>query len=339
MADQEVSKVMWIAIVVALASSIYFIARPQINTLANTAFDKIGEVVKGTDTGDNGNGGNVTPPEDKGTLVNPDGALSAQTSAPGAADASVALLSSVNDSKGNIVNVTAIIKNDSGTESKNGELKAGEYTVEYSASGYDKPATQKLTVTDPTVDPGEHADLIAPENKTLTTPGFKQSVDGAVSDTLKDSKGVDVKVNVSIQGDGTVNPKALTKGNYTVTYSAEGYDSVTSTISVTDKMVTPSGFKNDVVQGGKFSTQTLSGKGAPNSKVEIKYGYPNGSAQGGITYLTTIVNVDSSGNFTYTLGQYEAPDNIRKMSARSIYEYSATDKQMSGWSAESTVYN
>lgn len=39
MADAEVSKIMWISIVVALAASIYFIAHTQINTLANQIFE------------------------------------------------------------------------------------------------------------------------------------------------------------------------------------------------------------------------------------------------------------------------------------------------------------
>lgn len=47
MADQEVSKVMWIAIVVALAASIYLIAKPQINTLTTSTFDKISSITDG----------------------------------------------------------------------------------------------------------------------------------------------------------------------------------------------------------------------------------------------------------------------------------------------------
>ena len=49
MADNEVSKLTWIAIVVALAASIYFVARPQINTLANSTFGKISSVIEGLD--------------------------------------------------------------------------------------------------------------------------------------------------------------------------------------------------------------------------------------------------------------------------------------------------
>lgn len=61
MADYEVSKIMWVAIVVALAASIFVIAKPQISTLAGTAFDNVENVVKGIDTGNgNNNGGDET---------------------------------------------------------------------------------------------------------------------------------------------------------------------------------------------------------------------------------------------------------------------------------------
>ena len=48
MADAEVSKIMWIAIVVALAAAIFIIAKPQITTLAGEVFAKVKEVVDGT---------------------------------------------------------------------------------------------------------------------------------------------------------------------------------------------------------------------------------------------------------------------------------------------------
>ena len=38
MADNETSKIVWIAIVVALAAAIYFIAKPQIDTLTKAVF-------------------------------------------------------------------------------------------------------------------------------------------------------------------------------------------------------------------------------------------------------------------------------------------------------------
>lgn len=57
MADYEVSKIMWVAIVVALATSIFVIAKPQISTLAGTAFNNVENVVKGIDTGNGNNNG------------------------------------------------------------------------------------------------------------------------------------------------------------------------------------------------------------------------------------------------------------------------------------------
>ena len=55
MADAEVSKIMWIAIVVALAAAIFIIAKPQITSLATDVFKKVGEVVSGTNV-------DTTPP-------------------------------------------------------------------------------------------------------------------------------------------------------------------------------------------------------------------------------------------------------------------------------------
>ena len=49
MADNETSKIVWIAIVVALAATIYFFARPQIHDLAKAVFDKVGALVNGID--------------------------------------------------------------------------------------------------------------------------------------------------------------------------------------------------------------------------------------------------------------------------------------------------
>ena len=332
MADQEVSKIMWIAIVVALAASVFVIAKPQINALADQAFKNIEEVVKGDDAKPNPDPDpdpDPDPePEDK-DLVNPTETLTAQTSAPGASDAVVNPRITLQDTDGNSVECTATIKDSNDKVVKNGELSAGEYTIVYEAEGY-KPATQKLVVTDPEAKP----DLVAPADKTLTTPGFKQSVDGGIPATIKDSKGNDVTVDVTITGGSTTNPKALTKGTYTVTYSATDYKSVTNTITVTDKMVTPSGLTKTISGGGKNPVQVISGKASPNSQVEIKYGVPNGST---IDYSTVTTTVDSSGNFEYQLGQFEVPGNITKISARSIYEYSSTDKQMSGWAAEVNV--
>ena len=48
MADNETSKIVWIAIVVALAAAIYFIAKPQIDALATDVFKKVAALVAGT---------------------------------------------------------------------------------------------------------------------------------------------------------------------------------------------------------------------------------------------------------------------------------------------------
>lgn len=53
MADYEVSKVMWMAIVVALATSIFIIAKPELKSLAEGTFDNIKHLVDGTNTATN----------------------------------------------------------------------------------------------------------------------------------------------------------------------------------------------------------------------------------------------------------------------------------------------
>lgn len=45
MADNETSKIVWIAIVVALAAAIYYIAQPTINKLAGDVFQKVTDLV------------------------------------------------------------------------------------------------------------------------------------------------------------------------------------------------------------------------------------------------------------------------------------------------------
>lgn len=63
MADYEVSKLMWMAIVIALAASIFVIAKPEIQTQAAGVFDKVGAVVQGINLdGD-------TPPADVKYIV------------------------------------------------------------------------------------------------------------------------------------------------------------------------------------------------------------------------------------------------------------------------------
>ena len=44
MADNEVSKITWLAIVVALAGSIYGVSKTRVPTLTNAVFDKIGKI-------------------------------------------------------------------------------------------------------------------------------------------------------------------------------------------------------------------------------------------------------------------------------------------------------
>lgn len=61
MADYEVSKLMWMGIVVALATSMFVIAKPQISSLTNGAFDKVSQVVNPSNS-DNG-GSTVTKPD------------------------------------------------------------------------------------------------------------------------------------------------------------------------------------------------------------------------------------------------------------------------------------
>ena len=45
MADKKKKKIVWIAIVVALAATIYFFAQPAINKLASDMFQKVTDLV------------------------------------------------------------------------------------------------------------------------------------------------------------------------------------------------------------------------------------------------------------------------------------------------------
>ena len=233
MADQEVSKIMWIAIVVALGASVFVIAKPQINSLAGQTFDKIGSIVKGDDSGGGGDdgGGNETPPEEKATLVAPTGVLKAETSAFGVSDGMLTLPDSLTDSKGEDVSVTAKIVGTSG-EVQNGKLAAGNYDVQYFAEGYDS-VTQKAEVTQP--EEVKVAALVAPANVSLTTPGYGKTVAFTAPTTLKDADGNTVNVNVSVSGQG-VDLKALKSGTYTLTYvdTDNKRKPVTQTVTVKD---------------------------------------------------------------------------------------------------------
>lgn len=81
------------------------------------------------------------------TLV-PPAAMTAETSAAGKADATATIPTTLKDSEGTDVTVTNQIKDSVGATATNGALKAGTYTVTFSAANYD-PVTQTLTVTDP----------------------------------------------------------------------------------------------------------------------------------------------------------------------------------------------
>lgn len=66
MADYEVSKIMWVAIVVALAASIFVVAKPQVTSLAEGVFDNVAQVVNGTSTGNDDNSEKVVASADYG---------------------------------------------------------------------------------------------------------------------------------------------------------------------------------------------------------------------------------------------------------------------------------
>lgn len=71
MADYEVSKLMWMAIAISLAASIFIIAKPQIQTQAQGALEKVEEVVKGIKLpGDTEGDKPSTNPDDYETVAN-----------------------------------------------------------------------------------------------------------------------------------------------------------------------------------------------------------------------------------------------------------------------------
>ena len=290
MADQEVSKIMWIAIVVALGASVFVIAKPQINSLAGQTFDKIESIVKGDDSGGGGDDGNgETPPEDKATLVAPTGVLKAETSAFGVADGTLTLPDSLKDSKGEDVSVTAKIVGESG-EVQNGKLAAGDYDIQYFAEGYDS-VTQKAEVTQP--EEAKLAALVAPAAATLETPGFNKTVAFNTPTTLKDADGNDVQVKVltiegpSADGQGP-NLKALARGSYTLTYvdTDNKREPVTQTVTVKDKVNTPT---FTVQVGGKGANFYVSGDA--NAPYEIRHTGLNKTITG---------TFDASGNDSYS---------------------------------------
>lgn len=64
MADYEVSKLMWIGIVIALAASVFVVAKPQISTLANSTFGQISSITKGIGKPDSTSPLNKINPDD-----------------------------------------------------------------------------------------------------------------------------------------------------------------------------------------------------------------------------------------------------------------------------------
>ena len=69
MADYEVSKLMWVTIVIALAASIFVIAKPQISSLTSSTLDNVGRIVQGTDTGDHDSQSGRPNPDDPKWVV------------------------------------------------------------------------------------------------------------------------------------------------------------------------------------------------------------------------------------------------------------------------------
>lgn len=66
MADYEVSKIMWVAIVVALSASIFAIAKPQISSLTSSTLNNVGHVIQGIDAGNhNAQDGRPNPDDPK----------------------------------------------------------------------------------------------------------------------------------------------------------------------------------------------------------------------------------------------------------------------------------
>ncbi|MDG4976755.1 phage tail tube protein [Lactococcus lactis] len=179
--------------------------------------------VTATDTA--GNVSDPTPattPADP-TLVAPTGNLTATTSAIGASDAMATLPTTLKDSEGADVPVTAVIKNASGSAVTNGNLAAGTYTVTYTAGGYED-VTQTLVVTDP-------ADTTAPDAPTVgnvtgnSTNGY--TVTGTAEPgstiTIKDGSGATV-------GTGTANET----GDYTVTLPGSVGPNAPISVTATD---------------------------------------------------------------------------------------------------------
>ncbi|WP_270344255.1 phage tail tube protein [Lactococcus lactis] len=236
-------------------------------------------------------------------LVAPTGNLTAITSAIGASDAMATLPTTLKNSEGADVPVTAVITNASGNAVTNGSLSAGTYTVTYSASGYDD-VTQTLVVTAP-------ADTTAPDVPTVggvtgnSTNGY--TVTGTAEPgstvTIKDGSGATV-------GTGTANEA----GAYTVTLPGSVGPNAPISVTATDaagNVSAPTSAKTpadpkapsdttapnppsvDTVTGNTDTGYTVGGKGEPGSTITIK------NPATGEVLGTTIV--DKDGNYSIKL--------------------------------------
>ncbi|CAJ1224124.1 hypothetical protein LLWA12L8_FAMOGCFE_01384 [Lactococcus lactis] len=247
--------------------------------------------------------GNVSDPTPATTpadpvLVAPTGNLSATTSTIGAADATATLATTLKDSEGADVPVTAVITNASGSAVTNGNLAAGTYTVTYTAGGYED-VTQTLVVTDP-------ADTTAPDAPTVgnvtgnSTNGY--TVTGTAEPgstvTIKDGSGATV-------GTGTANET----GDYTVTLPGSVGPNAPISVTATDaagNVSAPTSAKTPAdpdtiapkaptvknVTGNSSKGYTVTGTAEPGSTVTIKDG-------SGATVGTGTAN--ETGDYTVTL--------------------------------------
>ncbi|MFC6809083.1 adhesive domain-containing protein [Lactococcus lactis subsp. hordniae] len=213
-------------------------------------------------------------------LVAPTGNLTATTSAIVATDATATLATTLKNSEGADVPVTAVITNASGNAVTNGQLSAGTYTVTYSASGYEN-VTQTLVVTDP-------ADTTAPDAQTVgnvtgnSTNGYTvtgTAEPGSVGPNAPISvTATDVAGNVSDPSPAktpadpdTIAPKAPTvknvTGNSSKGYTVTGTAEPGSTITIKDSSGTTVG-TGTANETGDY-TVTLPGSVGPNAPISI----------------------------------------------------------------------
>ncbi|MCT1195607.1 LPXTG cell wall anchor domain-containing protein, partial [Lactococcus lactis] len=236
-------------------------------------------------------------------LVAPTGNLTATTSAIGAADAMVALPTTLKNSEGADVPVTAVITNASGNPVANGKLAAGTYTVTYSASGYEN-VKQALVVTDP-------SDTAAPAAPTVKNVLGSSSKGYTVTGTAEPGSTITIKdKNGATVGTGTANEV----GDYTITLPGSVGPNAPISVTATDaagnvsdptSAKTPADSKApsdttapnppsvDTVTGNPDTGYTVGGKGEPGSTITIK------NPATGEVLGTTIV--DKDGNYSIKL--------------------------------------